>query len=170
MNFLDVLVLCVDVSDLLAFLEPPNGNSDDPVTKALRLLWDTVESIARKGQYTLRHLPRNSRVAAARVDDGVSPYRPLEPYLNAKTFAKNVQHWRKILIFIARMETGWTWKAQRPCYSMTSCSVLAGSVCGSRLCSRPGILARLRAVKTTNARPLPSMRSWPNVWTFALDF
>ncbi|KAE8371107.1 hypothetical protein BDV26DRAFT_299098 [Aspergillus bertholletiae] len=106
-----------DFNLLLALVETLLPDSNDPVEQGVRRIWEAIERVVRKSQWTVQHTGQAIRVEAVQSEKGQTPYRPLQAYIDADSVVKHVQPWQQIVVFIARTQLAQ--EGKRPVYGMT---------------------------------------------------
>ncbi|KAE8371008.1 hypothetical protein BDV26DRAFT_299200 [Aspergillus bertholletiae] len=106
-----------DFNLLRALVETPLPDSNDPVEQGVRRIWEAIEGVVRKSQWTVQHTGQAIRVEAVRSEKGQTPYRPLQAYMDADNVVKHVQPWQQIVVFIARTQLAQ--EGKRPVYRIT---------------------------------------------------
>ncbi|BCS19566.1 uncharacterized protein APUU_51661S [Aspergillus puulaauensis] len=110
----------VHPQDLLDVVATPGADEMDETSQAMRVIWDTMEQLARRSQRTVQHCGSGIRMAAICTMPGQTPHTPLQAYMDEKSIQDHVRPWQQILIFIARTQTQWPWQGKEPRYIMTS--------------------------------------------------
>ncbi|KAL2802149.1 hypothetical protein BJX63DRAFT_415743 [Aspergillus granulosus] len=106
--------------DLVAVVATPNPELDDPVSRATRVVWETIKQLARRSQQTVKHCGNGIRMSAVSTMPNQTPYQPLRAYMDEKSIQDHVRPWQQILLFIIRTQTDWLWRQQKPEYVMTT--------------------------------------------------
>ncbi|KAE8371094.1 hypothetical protein BDV26DRAFT_287051 [Aspergillus bertholletiae] len=96
---------------------PIHGCGNDPVEQRVRQIWEAIERVVQKSQWTVQHTGQAIRVEAVRSEKGQTPYRPLQAYMDADSVVKHVQPWQQIVVFITRTQLAQ--EGKRPVYGMT---------------------------------------------------
>ena len=89
----------------------------EPVVQVLQA---TMAQLVQKSQQTVQHCGHAIRIEAVRTETSQTPHRPLMAYMNPEQIQKHIQPWQQVLGFIARTQTDWPWKGQKPEYGMTA--------------------------------------------------
>ena len=110
----------VHPQDLLDVVATPGTDEMDETSQATRVIWDTMEQLARRSQRTVQHCGSGIRMAAICTMPGQTPHTPLQAYMDEKSIQDHVRPWQQILLFITRTQTQWPWRDQEPRYIMTS--------------------------------------------------
>ncbi|MCN0155273.1 RecQ family DEAD/DEAH box helicase [Salinispora arenicola] len=110
----------VHPQDLLDVVATPGVDEIDETSQATRVIWDTMEQLARRSQQTVQHCGSGIRMAAICTMPGQTPHTPLQAYMDEKSIQDHVRPWQQILIFITRTQTRWLWQGKEPRYIMTS--------------------------------------------------
>jgi hypothetical protein len=92
----------VNFDDMLDVVATPAEDEEDPVRRATRVVWDTMEHVARRSQQTVKHCGNGIRMAAVSTVPNQTPHQPLRAYMNEKSIQDHVRPWQQILVFIAR--------------------------------------------------------------------
>ncbi|KAL2801510.1 hypothetical protein BJX63DRAFT_426676 [Aspergillus granulosus] len=100
--------------DLVAVVATPNPELDDPVSRATRVVWETMEQLARWSQQTVKHCSNGIRMLAVSMMPNQTPYQPLRAYMDEKSIQDHMRPWQQILLFIIRTQTDWPWQQQKP--------------------------------------------------------
>ncbi|KKK21657.1 hypothetical protein AOCH_006947, partial [Aspergillus ochraceoroseus] len=74
----------VYILDLLAVVATPDPKLEDPVSGATRVVWDAMESLARRSQHTVKQCGNGIRMAAIRTMPHQTLYQPLRAYMDEK--------------------------------------------------------------------------------------
>ncbi|KAL2801581.1 hypothetical protein BJX63DRAFT_417051 [Aspergillus granulosus] len=106
--------------DLVDVVATPNPELDDPVSRATRVVWETMEQLARRSQQTVKHCGNGIRMSAVSTMPNQTPYQPLRAYMDEKSIQDHVRPWQQILLFIIRTQTDWPWQQRKPGYVMTT--------------------------------------------------
>ena len=99
----------VHYQDLLDVVATPDPNAKDPIGRATRVIWDTMEQLARRSQFTVQHCGNGIRMAAVGTMPNQTPYQPLRAYMDEKSIQDHVRPWQQILLLIIRTQTNWPW-------------------------------------------------------------
>lgn len=110
----------VHPQDLLDVVATPGADEIDETSQATRVIWDTMEQLARRSQRTVQHCGSGIRMAAICTMPGQTPHTPLQAYMDEKSIQDHVRPWQQILVFITRTQTQWPWRGKQPIYIMTS--------------------------------------------------
>ncbi|KAL4755584.1 uncharacterized protein BDW70DRAFT_146292 [Aspergillus foveolatus] len=110
----------VHFQDLLDVVATPDAELADPVSRATRVVWDTMAQLARRSQQTVKHCGNGIRMAAVCTMPNHTPHQPLRAYMDEKSIQDHVRPWQQILLFVIRTQTSWPWTKKKPTYVMTA--------------------------------------------------
>ncbi|KAL4923112.1 uncharacterized protein BDV17DRAFT_285675 [Aspergillus undulatus] len=103
----------------------PDPELEDAVGRATRVVWDTMEQLARRSQHTVQHCGNGIRMAAVSTVPNQIPHQPLRAYMDETSIQDHVWPWQQILLFIIRTQTDWPWK-KKPGYRLWQLAMQAG--------------------------------------------
>jgi hypothetical protein len=110
----------VHFQDLVDVVATPDAEVADPVSRATRVVWDTMAQLARRSQQTVKHCGNGIRMAAVSTMPNRTPFQPLRAYMDETSIQKHAQPWQQILLFIIHTQTEWPWRQKKPQYVMTA--------------------------------------------------
>ncbi|KAL2816573.1 hypothetical protein BDW59DRAFT_166298 [Aspergillus cavernicola] len=115
----------VHQQDLPQLVEAPTEDPQSATEQAVRVIWDTMEQVARRSQQTVQRCGAGICMEAVCTEPGQTLYHPLLVYMNETSIQKYVQPWQQILTFIARTQAEQAqqgsreWQGLLLVYSMT---------------------------------------------------
>ena len=110
----------VHFQDLLDVVAAPTESIRYPTEQAVRVIWNTMDSLFRKCLRTVKHCSHSIRMEAARTETLETPRHPLLADMDEDGIQQHVRSWQHILAFIARTQALWVWRARQPKYGRTS--------------------------------------------------
>ncbi|KAL6229780.1 hypothetical protein BDW75DRAFT_224458 [Aspergillus navahoensis] len=110
----------VHFQDLVDVVATPDAEVADPVSRATRVVWDTMAQLARRSQQTVKHCGNGIRMAAVSTMPNRTPFQPLRAYMDEKSIQDHARPWQQILVFIIRTQTSRPWTKKKPTYVMTA--------------------------------------------------
>ncbi|KAL4789060.1 hypothetical protein BDV19DRAFT_395409 [Aspergillus venezuelensis] len=84
----------VHYQDLLDMVATPDPKLEDPTSHVTRVIWDTMEQLARRSQHTIKHCGNGIQMAAVSTLPNQMPYQPLRAYMDEKSIQDHVQPWQ----------------------------------------------------------------------------
>ncbi|KAL4789306.1 hypothetical protein BDV19DRAFT_383212 [Aspergillus venezuelensis] len=110
----------VHYQDLLDVVTTPDPEPEDPTSRATRVVWDTMEQLARRSQHTVKHCGNGIWMAAVSTTPNQTPFQLLRAYMDEKSIQDHVRPWQQILLFIIHTQMDWPWRQGKPGYDPRS--------------------------------------------------
>lgn len=88
---------------LLGLIETPEANAEG-TEAVVRLLWDTMFTLACVSQRVTQLTGHSLRIEAARTEVSKRPFQPLKAYMNEARMKQYTEPWQQILAFFARTQ------------------------------------------------------------------
>jgi hypothetical protein len=107
----------LDHQPLLASIEEPEEDNDNPNECRARAIWEAMDGLIRHSQQAVTRIGHQLRLEAIRTEKQQNQHRPLQAYMDLETIVKHMRPWQQVMMFFARTQVHHEWKS--PGYGFT---------------------------------------------------